>query len=168
VLGDMRRQHQVSEFVEVVETFDRYLDHWTLSTDFVVGFPTETDADHEQSMALLRETRPEKINVTRFSKRPGTDAAAMKGLGGTIKKERSKAMSALKREIVAEAYASMVGDERDVLVVEDGTGDSVKCYDSAYRQIIVREAPAYGLEPGDFATVEVTDSRPMYAFGEPV
>ncbi|MFB6309228.1 MAG: tRNA (N(6)-L-threonylcarbamoyladenosine(37)-C(2))-methylthiotransferase, partial [Haloarculaceae archaeon] len=70
VLGDMRRQHQVEEFVEVVETFDEYLAEWTLSTDVIAGFPTETDRDHAQTLALLRETRPEKINVTRFSKRP--------------------------------------------------------------------------------------------------
>src|SRR6056297_3640095 len=80
VLADMRRQHHVDEYVEVVETFDESLDYWTLSTDFIAGFPTEEPEDHEQSMALMRETRPEKINVTRFSKRPGTDAANMKGL----------------------------------------------------------------------------------------
>jgi MiaB-like tRNA modifying enzyme len=168
VLGDMRRQHQVSEFVEVVETFDDSLDEWTLSTDFIVGFPTETDADHDQSMALLREVRPEKINVTRFSKRPGTDAAEMKGLGGTIKKERSKEMSELKMDVVGDAYESMVGTVRDVLVVEEGTGDSVKCRDGAYRQIIVQNASEHGLEPGDFATVEVTGHQTVYAFGRPV
>ncbi|UTF54919.1 tRNA (N(6)-L-threonylcarbamoyladenosine(37)-C(2))-methylthiotransferase [Natronosalvus rutilus] len=169
VLGDMRRQHQVSEYLEVVETFDDALGYWTLSTDFIVGFPTETDHDHEQSMALLRETRPEKINVTRFSKRPGTDAAEMKGLGGTIKKERSKAMSKLKLEIVGAAYEEMVGDTReDVLVVEEGTGDSVKCRDSAYRQLIVRNASEYGLEPGQFVDLEVTSANTVYAFAEPV
>jgi len=168
VLGDMRRQHQVSEFVEVVETFDDSLEEWTLSTDFIVGFPTETDADHAQSMALLREVRPEKINVTRFSKRPGTDAAEMKGLGGTVKKERSKEMSELKMEVVGDAYESMVGTVRDVLVVEEGTGDSVKCRDGAYRQIIVQNASEHGLEPGDFATVEVTGHQTVYAFGRPV
>jgi MiaB-like tRNA modifying enzyme len=168
VLGDMRRQHQVSEYLEVVETFDDALDHWTLSTDFIVGFPTETDRDFRQSMALLGETRPEKVNVTRFSKRPGTDAADMKGLGGTVKKERSKAMSELKREIVGEAYAAMVGDRREVLAVRPGTGDSVKCRDSAYRQVIVEDAPEWGVEPGDFLEVEVTGQNTMYAFGEPV
>jgi MiaB-like tRNA modifying enzyme len=168
VLGDMRRQHQVSEYLEVVETFDDALDHWTLSTDFIVGFPTETDRDFRQSMALLGETRPEKVNVTRFSKRPGTDAADMKGLGGTVKKERSKAMSELKREIVGEAYAAMVGDRREVLAVEPGTGDSVKCRDSAYRQVIVQEAGERGIEPGDFLDVEITGQNTMYAFGEPV
>ena len=168
VLADMRRQHTVSEYVEVVETFDEYLDYWTLSTDFIVGFPTESDTDHEASMELLREIRPEKVNVTRFSKRPGTDAADMKGLGGTLKKERSKEMSAVKRDIVGDVHEGMVGTTQDVLVVEEGTGDSVKCRDGAYRQIIVQHADEYDLSPGDFATVEVTDHQTMYTFGQPV
>jgi len=169
VLGDMRRQHQVSEYLEVVEAFDDALDYWTLSTDFIVGFPTETDEDHAQSMALLRETRPEKINVTRFSKRPGTDAAELKGLGGQTKKDRSKAMSELKMNVVGDAYEAMVGETKDdCLVVEHGTGDSVKCRDSAYRQIIVRNATEHGLEPGDFVDLEVTGQNRVYAFGTPV
>jgi len=92
----------------------------------------------------------------------------MKGLGGTLKKERSKEMSAVKREIVGEVHEAMVGSTRDVLVVEEGTGDSVKCRDSAYRQIIVQNASDHGLEPGEFATVEVTDHQTMYTFGQPV
>jgi MiaB-like tRNA modifying enzyme len=167
VLGDMRRQHQVSEYVEIVETFDEYLDYWTLSTDFIVGFPTETDHDHDQSMALLRETRPEKINVTRFSKRPGTDAADMKGLGGQVKKDRSKAMSDLKMDVVGEAYESMVGETHEVLVVEEGTGDSVKCYDEAYRQVIIQNADDRGVEVGDLVDVEITGHSTVYAFGDP-
>ena len=168
VLDDMRRQHRVEKFLDIVETFDHRLDHWTLSTDFIVGFPTETEADHEQSMALFREVRPEKVNVTRFSKRPGTDAAEMKGLGGQTKKDRSKAMSELKHEIVAEAYEELVGTTREVLVVEEGTGDSVKCRDPAYRQIVVQNASEHDLEPGDFAEVEVTSHQTVYAFGTPV
>ncbi|WP_049985023.1 tRNA (N(6)-L-threonylcarbamoyladenosine(37)-C(2))-methylthiotransferase [Halobellus rufus] len=168
VLEDMRRQHRVEQFVEIVETFDEKLDYWTLSTDFIVGFPTETEADHAQSMALFREVRPEKVNVTRFSKRPGTDAAEMKGLGGTVKKERSKAMSELKREVVAEAYESMIGETRRVMAVREGTGDSMKCRDEAYRQVIVRNADERGIEPGDVFDVEITSHQTVYAFGEPV
>ncbi|MGM0605975.1 MAG: tRNA (N(6)-L-threonylcarbamoyladenosine(37)-C(2))-methylthiotransferase [Halobacteriota archaeon] len=168
VLASMRRQHRVGKFLEIVETFDEVLDYWTLSTDFIVGFPTETDADHEQSMSLLRAVRPEKINVTRFSKRPGTDAAELKGLGGTKKKARSKAMSELKREVVSEAYESIVGTTREALVVQPGVGDSVKCRDAAYRQIVVQNASEYGLEPGDFVELEVASHQTMYAFGTPV
>jgi threonylcarbamoyladenosine tRNA methylthiotransferase CDKAL1 len=168
VLGDMRRQHQVREFVEVCETFDSALDHWTLSTDFIVGFPTETDDDYQQSLALMREVRPEKINVTRFSKRPGTDAAKLKGLGGTLKKERSSEMVEQKMGIVSDAYQEMVGDRCQVLVVEPGTGDSVQCYDDAYRQVVIQNASEYGIEPGDFVDVEVTSAENVYCFGEPV
>ncbi|MEF8756600.1 MAG: tRNA (N(6)-L-threonylcarbamoyladenosine(37)-C(2))-methylthiotransferase [Halobacteriales archaeon] len=168
VLGDMRRQHQVREFREVVQTFDDRLDEWTLSTDFIVGFPTETEADFRQSMDLLREVRPEKVNVTRFSKRPGTDAAELKGLGGQTKKDRSKAMTDLKMDVVGEAYEDLVGRRREVLAVEDGTGDSVKTRDDAYRQIVVKNAGDRGIEPGDRLTVEVTGHNTVYAVGEPV
>ena len=167
VLEAMRRQHRIEEFREVVATFDDRLDHWTLATDVIVGFPTETRADHQQSMELLGEVRPERINITRFSKRPGTDAADMQGLGGTVKKERSKAMTDLKMEVCREAHAGMVGDTHEVLVVREGTGDSVKCRDEAYRQVVVTDAEERGVAVGDVLDVEITASEAVYCFGEP-
>ena len=168
VLADMRRQHDVAQFREVVAAFDDRLDRWTLATDFVVGFPTETETDFEASMELLREVRPEKVNVTRFSKRPGTDAAELDGLGGTVKKERSKAMSELKRSVVGEVHDAMVGGRYEVLAVQPGREDSVKCRDDAYRQIVVQDAGDHGIEPGDLLEVEVTEARTVYALGRPV
>ena len=168
VLADMRRQHAVSEYREVVAAFDAHLDYWTLSTDFIVGFPTEDPEDHDRSMGLLRETRPEKINVTRFSKRPGTDAADMKGLGGQVKKDRSKEMSEAKMELMAEAYEEMVGRTSSVLLVEDGTDESLVGYDEAYRQVVIADAEERGLELGDMVDVEITSHNTVYAFGEPV
>jgi tRNA A37 methylthiotransferase MiaB len=77
-------------------------------------------------------------------------------------------MSELKMEVVGEAYESMVGETFEVLVVEEGTGDSVKCRDGAYRQIIVQNATDRGVEVGDFLSVEVTGHNTVYAFGDPV
>ena len=166
VLREMRRQHAVDEYVEVVETFDESLEYWTLSTDFIVGFPTETGRDHEQSLALLRETRPEKINVTRFSKRPNTDAAEMKGLGGQTKKDRSSEMVEVKMDVVGAAHEEMVGQESEVLVVKDGTDDSMVGYDSAYRQVAIPGAETQGVELGDFVTARITGHNTVYALGE--
>ena len=168
VLAEMRRQHTVEEFREVVDTFDSRLDEWTLSTDFVVGFPTEEDEDHRRSLSLLRETRPAKINVTRFSKRPGTDAAKLKGLGGQQKKNRSSEMTDVKMDVVGAIHEEMVGTERDVLVVEDGTEESVVGYDRAYRQVAIPGGERAGLEPGDTVTCEVTGHNTVYALGQPV
>jgi threonylcarbamoyladenosine tRNA methylthiotransferase CDKAL1 len=167
VLVDMRRQHTVDEFRAVVAAFDDALDEWTLATDLIVGFPTEDDDDFARTVDLVREVRPERINVTRFSKRPGTDAAEMKGLGGTVKKERSKALSAVKRDVCDEAYDAMVGTERAVQAVRPGTGDSVKCRDNSYRQVVVQNASEWGVDPGDRLSVEVTEARTVYALGRP-
>jgi tRNA A37 methylthiotransferase MiaB len=92
----------------------------------------------------------------------------MKGLGGTKKKERSKAMSELKREICTEAHEAMVGETHEVLVVEEGTGDSVKCRDEAYRQVILTDTAERGIEIGDVLEVEITAHEAMYCFGEPL
>jgi len=168
VLETMRRQHRVEQFREVIGAFDERLDHWTLATDFIVGFPTEDETDFEASLDLLAETRPERINVTRFSKRPGTDAAEMTGLGGTVKKDRSKRMVDLKMDVVREAHEDLAGSRRSVLAVEPGTGDSVKCRDDAYRLIVIPDEHAGGVEPGDRLEVKVTGAESVYCFGRPV
>ncbi|MEF8777035.1 MAG: tRNA (N(6)-L-threonylcarbamoyladenosine(37)-C(2))-methylthiotransferase [Haloarculaceae archaeon] len=168
VLGEMRRQHSVAEYREVVDTFDDSLEYWTLSTDFIVGFPTETDSDHQQSLELMRETQPAKINVTRFSKRPGTDAADMDGLGGTLKKERSSEMTDVKMGIVGDAHEGMIGQRSEVLLVEDGTDDSLVGYDTAYRQVAIPGAETLGFEVGDLVDTEITGHNTVYALGEPV
>jgi len=168
VLTDMRRRHRTPEFKEVVAAFDDRLDYWTLATDFIVGFPTESEADFQESMDLLRDVEPEKVNVTRFSKRPGTDAAEMDGLGGTIKKERSSAMTDLKMDVVGAAHDAMVGEAHTVLLTEDGTEDSLVGYDEAHRQVAVPEAASMGLELGDFVDVEITGHNTVYALGEPI
>ncbi|MFB6202842.1 MAG: tRNA (N(6)-L-threonylcarbamoyladenosine(37)-C(2))-methylthiotransferase [Halorhabdus sp.] len=167
VLADMRRRHRTSQFVEMVETFEERLDYWTLATDFIVGFPTERETDFQESMDLLERVEPEKLNVTRFSKRPGTDAAEMDGLGGTIKKERSSAMTDLKMDVVGTAHEAMVGEERTVLLVEDGTDDSLVGYDEAHRQVAVPGAESRGYSLGDFLDVEITGHNTVYALGEP-
>ncbi|MFB6162530.1 MAG: tRNA (N(6)-L-threonylcarbamoyladenosine(37)-C(2))-methylthiotransferase [Halococcoides sp.] len=168
VLDDMRRRHRSDDVASVVETFDRYREEWTFATDVIAGFPTETVQDHRATIAALREHRPEKINITRFSKRPNTDAAAMDGLGGQTKKTRSKELTDVKMSIVADAHAAMVGEEREVLFVEDGTDDSLVGYDRTHRQIAVPGAQSHGYELGDFARVEVTDHERVYALGTPV
>lgn len=166
VLADMRRQHRVADFVEVVETFDDALEGWTLATDFIVGFPTETDADFQQSLDLLERVRPERINITRFSKRPGTDAAELDGLGGTIKKERSKAMTTAKHTVLDAVHERLVGSTRSVFAIEKGTGSSLKCRDDAYHLIVLPEPE--GVTLGDRVTIEVTEAQGTYCLARPV
>jgi tRNA A37 methylthiotransferase MiaB len=74
-------------------------------------------------------------------------------------------MTDLKMDVVGEAYESMVGTERAVLFVEDGTEDSLVGYDRAYRQVAVPGAEAHA-EVGDVVTCEITGQNTVYALGE--
>jgi tRNA A37 methylthiotransferase MiaB len=89
----------------------------------------------------------------------------MKGLGGQVKKDRSSEMTELKMDVVGEAYESMVGTEREVLLVEDGTEDSLVGYDSSYRQVAVPGAEAHA-DLGEIVTCEITGQNTVYALGE--
>jgi tRNA A37 methylthiotransferase MiaB len=74
-------------------------------------------------------------------------------------------MTDVKMEVVGEAYESMVGQESEVLLVEDGTGESLVGYDSAYRQVAIPGAENHAAV-GDFVTAEITGHNTVYALGE--
>jgi len=71
-------------------------------------------------------------------------------------------------ELMAEAYEEMVGHTSSVLLVEDGTDESLVGYDEAYRQVVIADAQERGLEIGDTVDVEITSHNTVYAFGEPI
>jgi tRNA A37 methylthiotransferase MiaB len=74
-------------------------------------------------------------------------------------------MSAVKMDVVGAAYESMVGQKSEVLLVEDGTGDSLVGYDSAYRQVAIPGAETE-VELGDIVEAEITGHNTVYALGE--
>lgn len=62
----------------------------TIATDIICGFPTETDEDFEETLALLREYKFPVLHISQFYPRPGTPAARMKLIGGQEVKRRSR------------------------------------------------------------------------------
>ena len=75
VLNNMKRGHTVETFKNVVRKFRTKFDSFTISTDIIVGYPTETYENFEETIELLEETRPDIVNLSRYSQRPGTVAA---------------------------------------------------------------------------------------------
>ena len=90
ILNDMKRGHTAQTFRDVTNTFRGRFEKFTISTDIIVGFPTETENDFEQTLKLLEETKPDIVNLSRYSQRPGTDAAEMKQIDVSEVKRRSK------------------------------------------------------------------------------
>jgi len=98
VLRDMNRYYTAADFRKIVKKFRDGLD-LTISTDIIVGFPTETREDFEKTLTLLKETKPNVLNVSRYWVRRGTKAAEMEQLPVEVIKERGKEASMLFREL---------------------------------------------------------------------
>ncbi|MET1124386.1 MAG: tRNA (N(6)-L-threonylcarbamoyladenosine(37)-C(2))-methylthiotransferase [Archaeoglobaceae archaeon] len=150
VLKAMMRDHTVEDYVEVVREFRRAFDDVVVSTDIIVGFPTEDEEAFWRSVELVRETKPDIVNITRFSPRPGTPAAKLKDIPGWIKKERSRVLTRVCKEVAAENNSKFVGSRMRVLVTRHGKGETMLSRSDSYRPVIVRNA-----ELGEFLEVRI-------------
>ncbi len=102
VLKDMRRGYTVEEFKDIVKKFRKEIPGITISTDIICGFPTETEKDFEETIKLVKEIKPEVMNISKFYPRPNTEAKKMKQLPTDVIKERSRKLSRIYKEIKKE------------------------------------------------------------------
>jgi tRNA-2-methylthio-N6-dimethylallyladenosine synthase len=118
VLAAMRRRYTRESYLELVTTIRRLLPEVALSTDIIVGFPGETEADFEETLSLVASVRYHSLFSFKYSARPNTLAA--KRLPDTLsaaeKTRRIVALQAVQREIQSCLNAELVGQEVEVLV----------------------------------------------------
>jgi len=95
VLRDMKRIHTVENFKGAVKKFRNTFSDITIATDIIIGYPTETEEDFQQTYNLVKEIKPEVLNISMFSSRQKTKASKLKQLPSELIKERSKKLSDL-------------------------------------------------------------------------
>ena len=162
ILESMNRGYSISDYVQIVDAFRERFPNLTLSTDFIVGYPSENAEDFERTMLLLEKTQPIKVNITRFSPRPNTPAANMPDILERVKKERSRALTKAYHEIASEFHRSLIGLLTKVIVTEKGKEGSVIARDSSYRNIVIQE----NLMLGERHPVRIMGARTTYLMGE--
>ena len=153
VLNDMKRGHTAKTFKDVTNQFREKFDKFTISTDIIVGFPTETKEDFQMTMRLLDETRPDIVNLSRYSQRPGTDAAEMIQIDVAEVKRRSKIAYELITKISKENNQKWIGWKGEVLFDEEFESQT-RGRNFAYKPIFVDEEPKIG----EISSVEITDA----------
>lgn len=158
VLEDMRRDHTVEDFLEVVDAFKNNFEI-TLSTDIIVGYPTETEESFWKTYELIEEVKPDIVNITRFSKRKGTPAEKLKEIPGWIVKERSRRLTDLCIRIGLENNRRFLGRKLKVLVTSHGKRWMLARTDS-YRAVITEG------ELGEFKNVRIGSCRHNYLLDE--
>ena len=121
VLRKMCRQYDADRFRQVVEAVKARLDRPAITTDIIVGFPGETDADFEKTVGMAREVGFAKMHIFPFSARKGTAAAKMQDLvDARLVKRRSRVMHDLNAELGIEFREQFVGESVEILVEGNG------------------------------------------------
>jgi tRNA-2-methylthio-N6-dimethylallyladenosine synthase len=116
ILKLMKRGYTAEKYLLKVEKLKRVRPGISLSTDFIVGYPGETEEDFEQTLALIRTVGFDQSFSFIYSPRPGTPAAALEDLPYEIKQNRLERLQALVNAQAAAISASMVGTVQRILV----------------------------------------------------
>ena len=144
VLARMQRGYRAVDVIRIVDTFrERYPD-MMISSDFITGFPGETDEGFSQTLDLLQKAAFVKVNITRYSRRPGTPAAALKDLPERIRKDRSRMLLAEANRIYDAYNERWIGRVTPVVATEKNAPGSTVCRNPCYLNVVIKEDLPFG------------------------
>ncbi|MFW5844086.1 MAG: MiaB/RimO family radical SAM methylthiotransferase [Spirochaetota bacterium] len=145
ILLAMRRQYTVAEYLRAVGRIRSRIPDFNLTTDIIVGFPGETEADFAESEAVVREVGFSHVHTFRYSRRRGTRADRMPGqVPEAVKAERSEGIRRLSEENKLVYRRRLIGRRQRVLlerVAEDGL--SARGYGEHYAPVELRAAAGW-------------------------
>ncbi|MCI4064894.1 tRNA (N6-isopentenyl adenosine(37)-C2)-methylthiotransferase MiaB [Micromonospora sp. R77] len=177
VLKAMRRSYRSEKYLGIIEKVRAAMPDAAITTDIIVGFPGETDADFEKTLDVVRAARFSSAFTFQYSKRPGTPAATMDGqLPKQVVQERYERLIACVEEITWAENRKLVGETVEVLVaVGEGRKDertgrmSGRARDG---RLVHFDAGSLAgtIRPGDIVHTVVTYAAPHHlnADGEPL
>lgn len=163
LLSDMQRGYTAADFRRIVKAVRAVCPDVSFSTDLIVGYPGETESDHELNLKIISDTEPDIVNVTKFSSRPGTKAA-LSGpkVLGALAKDRSREITVLRFGVALARNRAWIGREVTALATERGKNGSTLFRTDEYRQIVVKGSH----ELGRYRSITVTDATKTYLRGE--
>jgi tRNA-2-methylthio-N6-dimethylallyladenosine synthase len=159
ILASMNRRHTAADYLAVVARVRAARPDIALSSDFIVGYPCETDADFEATLDLVRAVGFASSYAFKYSARPGTPAAEMGGqVPDGVKAARLAALQALLEEQRQAFNRACVGRRLQVLFEKPGRHEGQVIGRSPYMQAVFAEGPLSLV--GAIVDVEIVDLRP--------
>ncbi|MBL7187792.1 MAG: tRNA (N(6)-L-threonylcarbamoyladenosine(37)-C(2))-methylthiotransferase MtaB [Phycisphaerae bacterium] len=123
ILRKMCRQYRVAQFKETIDLLKARLDRPAITTDIIVGFPCEGEADFDQTVDLAKDAGFAKMHIFSFSPRRGTAAAEMQGaVDNKVIRERSEILHALDIELAMKYRQQFIGETAQVLLETNDPG----------------------------------------------
>ena len=141
ILKAMNRKYDTKIFKEKVDLIREVFPNAGLTTDIIVGFPTETDENHEETKNFVKDIKFAKTHLFKYSKRDGTKAATMKPeVDGNIKKERLKELEEIEQVNKREFLEKQIGKTLSVLFESKSDMDGYKSgYSTNYLRVNVKD-----------------------------
>jgi tRNA-2-methylthio-N6-dimethylallyladenosine synthase len=171
VLQRMRRSYRRDRYLGIIERVRAAMPDASITTDIIVGFPGETEADLEETLDVIREARFSNAFTFQYSQRPGTPAATMPDqVPPEIVGARYKRLLAVAEEVAWAESRLQVGRTVDVLIAEgEGRKDehTHRLSGRAADNRLVHVAPV-DVRPGDMVTARVTYAAPHHLVADEV
>ena len=167
VLRAMRRSYRQARYLDIIAAVRSRMPHAAITTDIIVGFPGETEADFEQTLQVVAQARFASAFTFQYSPRPGTPAATMTGqVPKAIVQERYERLISLQEQISWDENRKLVGAEVEVLISTfEGKKDAANTRVSGRARDgrLVHVAPgALSLGAGDTVSTEITYAAPHH------
>jgi threonylcarbamoyladenosine tRNA methylthiotransferase MtaB len=123
VLARMRRKYDTARYFESVALLKKYFPGCAVTTDMIVAFPGETEAEFAESLTFIRKCGFADMHIFPYSRRPGTPADKMPGQHDNATKEaRSRAAIAVAEEMSVSYRQNLIGTVQEVLFEEEDSG----------------------------------------------
>ena len=152
----------IDQFLFIIQKFRKNYPDITISTDAIVGFPTETDDQFQKTVDLLKLVKPDITNITRYSARPYTKAKSMSGRIRTeIVKERSRNLTKLCNNISKHNNLKYNGKKYNILMTEKGKDNSYMGRTENYKPVVIKQ----NVKIGSVIPVEIIRSAQTYLVG---
>lgn len=162
ILRLMNRKYDLAYFKQKMEQIREIRPDISLTTDIIVGFPSETEEDFQDTLSFVREVQFSKVHVFPYSRRSGTVAADMaEQVLGDVKKDRVRRLLALSKELETKYMKKFIGKTLPVLMEVNRTDYSLG-HTSNY--LLVKVPGEYQSE--DLVDVTITDVSYPYCLGE--
>lgn len=160
VREEMNRVHPVADFEEVVREARAKFPDVTISTDIIVGYPTESEEDFGESKKLLERVEPDTVNISKFSSRRGTEASRLRKIDTLEVKRRTVEMSELVKKLGAKRNSRYLGRIEDVLITEMQKTPTGRMEN--YKQVCINP----GVKIGEWVKAKIVDYNHGSLFGE--
>jgi len=158
ILRKMKRGHTSKTFLDAVRIFRKKIPEMTISTDIILGFPSETEDDFQQTLNLVEKAEPDVINSARYSARPGTESAKWKDsrISSQVAKTRSRQLHLLAKEVGKKRNSFWKDWQGEIVIDEEISGKLVQGRNYAYKPIVVSNGD-YKIALGNKTRVKVYD-----------